>query len=484
MSAASSSLSCLRVALLHALGLTAACTRPPLGDDPGTASGTGTTTSATTTAPATTSGPADPTTGAATTTTSGPGTTFATTVDSTGPVATTAVDSTGPVEPATTSTTTTSTTTTTTTTTSGTTDDTASTTGPACVNLMDLGDELMPADLLEIPGCEDYNPSDCYDYMRICVPLPDGLQSCDQCAPDCLGPLPELCPDFGFQLACGPLAVEGECCHVVEYSWNCTDGRPFLVEGTARTAAPARRRDWLADPSGPAPAFVAALAPAARAELAALWTADALAEHASVASFARFTLQLLAHGAPPGLVQEACAAQLDEVLHARLTFALAADYAGAPIGPGPLATDDALDGPGDLAAVIAAVVREGCVGETLAAAELDLAARTCEDPALAATLRRIADDEQRHAALAWRTVQWALGRGGPALRRVVAEALAVRIAAPPPDHLDPALMRRHGRLPAGERVALAAQCMRSVVLPCARALLDDLAVARPADLPV
>ncbi|PCC75319.1 hypothetical protein SAMN02745121_03958 [Nannocystis exedens] len=482
MSAASSSLACLRVALLHALGLTAAagCTRPPLGDDPGTASGTstGATTSTATTAPATTGVPSDPTTGAGTTTTTttGAGTTLVTTsttgVDSTGPVATT----TGPVEPATT----------TTTTTSGTTDETTTgTTGPACVNLMDLGDELMPADVLEIPGCENYNASDCHDYLRICVPLPDGLQSCDQCAPDCLGPLPELCPDFGFTLACGPLSVDGQCCHVVEYSWNCTDGRPFLVEGTARTAAPTRRRDWQADAPGPSPAFLAALDAAARAELAALWTADALAEHASVASFARFTLQLLAHGAPPGLVQEACAAQLDEVAHARLIFALAGDYAGAPVGPGPLATDDALGGPGDLAAVVAAVVREGCVGETLAAAELDLAARTCEDPALAATLRRIAADEQRHAALAWRTVQWALARGGPALRRVVVEALAVRIAAPPPDRLDPALMRRHGRLPAAERVALAAQCMRSVVIPCARALLDDLAVGRPtADLPV
>ncbi|MBZ5710533.1 ferritin-like domain-containing protein [Nannocystis pusilla] len=477
MSATSSSLACLRVALLHALGVTLApgCTRPPL-DDAGTATATATGTSTSTsstplntsTAPGDTTAAPDPTTGSATT---------ATTLVST---ATTAADSgtglvtTTGVEPATT---------TTGTTTGTSTGDVGGTTGPACVSLMDLGDPLMPADLMEIPGCEDYNASDCYDYMRICVPLPDGLDSCDACAPDCIGPIPELCPDFGFQLACGPFTVDGECCHVIQYSWNCTDGRPFLVEGTARTAAATRRRDWLADAPGPADEFIAVLDPAARAELAALWTADALAEHASVASFARFTLQLLALGATPSLVQDACAAQLDEVVHARLTFALAAAYGGAPVGPGPLALDGALAGPSDLTAIIVAVVREGCVGETLAAAELDLAARTCDDPALAATLRRIAADEQRHAALAWRTVQWALGRGGPALRRAVADALTVRIVAPPPDRLDPAVLRRHGRLPAAERVALAAQCMRSVVIPCARALLDDLAVARPtADL--
>src|SRR5690606_23013616 len=134
--------------------------------------------------------------------------------------------------------------------------------------------------------------------------------------------------------------------------------------------------------------------------------------------------------------------------HARHTFALASHYAGAPVGPGALALGGALDGPTDLVSLVVALVRVGCIGETLAAAELDMAARTCDDPALAATLRRIAADEQRHAALAWRTLQWALGRGGPALRRAVTEALHARLAPPPADRLDPALLRRHGRLPA------------------------------------
>jgi hypothetical protein len=348
-----------------------------------------------------------------------------------------------------------------------------------CSNLADLGTPLEPADVVTFPGCENSNPSDCYDYVELCVALPEGARSCDACAPTCLDALPPLCNELVIrQIACGPFLVGDKCCHVVEYSWNCTDGRPFLVDGTARTADRIRARDWLAGDDLVARELVRALDDAARSELAALWTADALAEHASVASFARFTLQLLAHAAPPGLVLQAVAAQTDEVAHARAAFALASLYAGAPVGPGPLAIDGALDGPHDLVGLATAVVLEGCVGETLAAAELDLASRTCSDPALAATLRRIAADEQRHAELAWRTVRWAIDRGGPRVRDAVREAFAAIACAPtPPDRLPAALLRRHGRLPATERATLAATCLREVIRPCADALLTTRAAA-------
>ena len=42
--------------------------------------------------------------------------------------------------------------------------------------------------------------------------------------------------------------------------------------------------------------------PALRRRLAELWSQDALLEHASIASFSRFALQLLAVAAPPALV--------------------------------------------------------------------------------------------------------------------------------------------------------------------------------------
>ena len=59
-------------------------------------------------------------------------------------------------------------------------------------------------------------------------------------------------------------------------------------------------------------------------------------EHASIAAFARFSLELLAFGAPPDLVEQAQAAMADETRHAKLCFALAGAYAERPIGPGAL----------------------------------------------------------------------------------------------------------------------------------------------------
>src|SRR4051812_7172938 len=74
----------------------------------------------------------------------------------------------------------------------------------------------------------------------------------------------------------------------------CLGGRPFTVEGEARTA-----------------------------ELAA-----------RIASFARLTLELLEHAAPPELVFESQRASLDEIEHARLCFGLAERYSGSARGPG------------------------------------------------------------------------------------------------------------------------------------------------------
>lgn len=107
---------------------------------------------------------------------------------------------------------------------------------------------------------------------------------------------------------------------------------------------------------------------ARRRPLADRWLEAAQMEHASIASFGRFALQLLRLGAPAELVQNAHVAALDEIEHARICFALASAYAGRAYGPGGL---DGISGefPSDLRTVLCANVEEGCVGETLAALE-------------------------------------------------------------------------------------------------------------------
>jgi len=359
--------------------------------------------------------------------------------------------------------------------TSGTTiDATSDTTGVPdlpCTPLGQFGTVLEVAEVTTFPGCEQYNATDCHDYVKICVPRPDGIETCEACAPDCVGELPNVCDAFIRGPACGPFAEGEQCCHVFEFGWNCTDGRPFCVDGEARTASPRADAAWTGSVT---PALLPELDAAQCSGIAALWVADGLAEHASVASFARFTLQLLALGAPAQLVEAACGAQLDEVGHARTALALAAAY-GSTVGPGPLSVGGALPAVIDREAVLVATFIEGCVGETIAAAELELAAQGCADPVVAATLRSIAADELRHAMLAWRTVQWLLQGGGPGLRGALAAALAgVRVPEPDSDEQPPALLRRHGRTPAADRAALARHCLHAVIRPCAEALLSDV----------
>jgi hypothetical protein len=81
---------------------------------------------------------------------------------------------------------------------------------------------------------------------------------------------------------------------------SCAFGRPFLVRGTARTAGTTRRADWQATAVDPEVDSVGAQQ---REALGRAWTRMATMEHASIAAFARFALQLLSVGAPASLLE-------------------------------------------------------------------------------------------------------------------------------------------------------------------------------------
>ena len=105
-------------------------------------------------------------------------------------------------------------------------------------------------------------------------------------------------------------------------------GRPFLIEGSARLAPAVHSAGW-----GNADLCeVTCSSSVTRARLADEWTRVALMEHASIAAFARFTLQLLALGAPAHLVEGSNAAMIDETNHAKLAFGIASAYAGENMG--------------------------------------------------------------------------------------------------------------------------------------------------------
>jgi hypothetical protein len=199
----------------------------------------------------------------------------------------------------------------------------------------------------------------------------------------------------------GGCAYSGAEKHWACMAANCAIGRPLIVDGDSRTAALADRNDWIA-----ATAHADATAESPDAREAARWAEIARMEHASIASFARFTLELLALGAPLDLVRDAQRAALDEVEHARLAFELASTHAGAPIGPGPLDVHGVV-ARDDVREIVRSLVLEGCAGETIGAAE---AARDAAESSgvVARTFARIARDEEQHATLAWRTLRWLL----------------------------------------------------------------------------
>lgn len=233
---------------------------------------------------------------------------------------------------------------------------------------------------------------------------------------------------------------------------NCVAGRPFLVATEVRTAPLAARGDWISDKLTPS---VDHLTLTERAALAAHWAKLGQMEHASIAAFARFQLQLLALGAPPDLVEGCTAALADETAHTKLCFALASAYAGRTLGPGPLDVTGSLEA-SSLSDIVDLALLEGCFGETSAALEASEAADSAADPVVRAAYERIAEDEQRHAELAFRFVRWALQRGGAE----VAERIAAALTTPPNT----------------------SNATREVTLPCLRVLLDATGAVTPPEL--
>ncbi len=211
--------------------------------------------------------------------------------------------------------------------------------------------------------------------------------------------------------------------------------------------------------------------PAIRDALVEAWRADAAAEHASVASFARVVLELLAVGAPADLVSAAIAAGQDEVAHAQSCYAIAARLSGRSKQPGPLPIVAPREA--TLLRVAVDTFLEGCVGETIAALCAERAAARASDPAIREVLERIADDESRHAALAWRTLHWALAQGGREVAHAVKAAAAEVLSVDPqlPAAVDHPDWSRFGRLSAREHADAVRDARREIVAPMLASLL-------------
>jgi hypothetical protein len=265
---------------------------------------------------------------------------------------------------------------------------------------------------------------------------------------------------------------QGDCCYDIEaVNIPCYVGRTFFLdEGTLR----AELRDgggWHA----PLRPDVRHLSAATRAALAEAWARDGVFEHASVASFCRFSMQLLALGAPAELVRDVHAGAIDEVRHAELCLGLASAYAGRTLEPGPLPFPASVTLDAELASVAAESAMEGCIGETVAAVQAFDALASATDPAVIAVLETTVADETRHAELGWRFIAWALDAGGEDVRAAVIRAFSSFRPAPPRvEDLGAVSLddyAAHGRQPATVARAIAEETLRDVVGPALCALL-------------
>lgn len=262
------------------------------------------------------------------------------------------------------------------------------------------------------------------------------------------------------------------CYHWFEYC----SGRPLLDDDEQVLAALRDGDSWCSTPEsvgGEAPALPRSL----REQLAAEWLEDARMEHASIASFARATLELMALGAPPDILAGVQSAALDEVRHAGRCFALAARYSGRALEPA--AVPALAPRPANFVQLACDTFIEGCVGETVAALMATRQARGCQDDAVTETLEMIADDEARHAALAWRTIEWAIAQGGTEVLealRATAEQLRPSENGESAAGTHPALLA-HGRLDGATRAQARSDAWREIIDPTLHALLAaDLSV--------
>lgn len=252
-------------------------------------------------------------------------------------------------------------------------------------------------------------------------------------------PLPGRAPPLGFG-ADGP--------RIDSQGGVINPGRPLVDAGIAARAPLNAGATWCAKLRIDVPSS------ARSGEIAAYWLEAATLEHASVASFARATLELMALGGPPELVAWHQRASLDEIEHATQSFAIAAAY-GATRAPGSLSIP-APRAP-EIDRFAHDVLVEGCVPETASALVAARAARACTAPSVRTVLERIAADEADHAALAWTTLRWALARGA----RLPAVTAPERIEAPSAD----AELARHGVLDRDTQRAISAESWARIVEP-------------------
>ena len=185
-----------------------------------------------------------------------------------------------------------------------------------------------------------------------------------------------------------------------------TEGRPLIFDGVAQAASICPGKTWSKGPL----AESIQLTFKQRQLLAVFWLRTAQMEHASVASFHQFALDLMRFGASPDLLIRTNKAIMDEISHAKAAFAITEGFLNQSLSPGDF--DMKIQPAKDLIDFAKKVALEAAINETLAVILATLQREQCTDYAIKKFLTDIIREEAEHAELAWDTLRWLIKKGG------------------------------------------------------------------------
>ncbi len=215
-------------------------------------------------------------------------------------------------------------------------------------------------------------------------------------------------------------------------------GRPYVDDAGAARVAPI-------EPLGDA---------AVTNQAAQAWRREASYEHASVASFSRASLELMAQGAPMELLERTHQAALDELEHTRLCLEVAQALDGKEAQLGAVAA--LAPRSEDLLGFAVRTLQEAYLPERGAVAEAEAALSLARFPPAKDALQTIIKDETRHYELALDILRWCLERGGAPVRRALIDALQ-RVPSIPSSFDVGGALQAQGLLDDASRSLIAAQ---------------------------
>lgn len=199
----------------------------------------------------------------------------------------------------------------------------------------------------------------------------------------------------------------------------------------------------------------------------AAWERDASSECASVVAFLHLAEELLVHGAPDRLVEDALDAACDEIRHAELCAHLASRHLGCAIWPVLPTVSRRADLPKEQALLRFAKEswEDGAIAEGAAARRAEQAATVATDEDARFVQSIIARDEHRHAELGWKILEWAIVHGGNTISDAVRALRDDEVHESAPDGSSDRL-EQHGRLSRSE----SNRVLREHVSACQRRL--------------